>query len=129
MQLQHGNLLKLKGAIMARIMYIEDDESVRTAGKMMLERKKHTVIARENTDKALAMASIWKPDLIITDHDLGTEDTGLVFAEKAKQDGFNVAMMTGSDVSGDARRLGIPFFSKPCLITDVLDEVIINRRR
>lgn len=114
---------------MARIMYIEDDESMRNAGKILLERKKHSVIVRENTDKALAMASIFKPDIIITDHDLGTDETGLMFAEKAKQNGFNVAMMTGSDVEEDARQLGIPFFSKPCLITDVLDEIIINEGR
>ena len=108
---------------MARIMYIEDDKGLRASGKRLLECKKHSVIARENTDKALSLASIWKPDLIITDHDLGTEETGLMFAEKAKQQGFNVAMMTGSDVRKDANRLGIPFFSKPCLITDLLEEL------
>ena len=116
-----------KGAIMTRIMYIENDEGVRESGEFILKRKGYSVLARVNTDKALAMAHIWKPDLIITDHDLGTEETGLMFAEKAKQGGFNVVMMTGSDVGEDARRLGIPFFSKPCLITDLLDEVIINK--
>lgn len=109
---------------MARIMYIEDDEDIRNVGERLLKRKKHSVLVRENTDKAIALASIFKPDLIITDHDLGTEETGLMFAEKAKQHGFNVAMMAGSDVRGDAHRLGIPFFSKPCLITDLLEELI-----
>ena len=108
---------------MARIMYIEDDEKLRDVGNRLLKRKKHTVVARENTDKALAMAHIWKPDLIITDHDLGTEETGLMFAKKAKQHGFSVAMMTGSGVEEEARSLGIPFYSKPCLIADVLDEL------
>ncbi len=109
---------------MARIMYIEDDKKVREVGELLLKRKKHFVLARKNTDKAIALASIWKPDLVITDHDLGTEETGIMFAEKAKQQGFNVVMMTGSDVRADARRLGIPFFSKPCLITDVLEDLI-----
>jgi CheY-like chemotaxis protein len=109
---------------MARIMYIEDNESLRTASELLLKRKGHSVLAREDTDKAIAIASIWKPDLIITDHDLGTEETGIMFAEKVKKHGVNVAMMTGSDVGGAARRLGIPFFSKPCLITDVIEELI-----
>lgn len=109
---------------MARIMYIEDDERIREVGELLLKRKKHSVLARENTDKAIALASIFKPDLIITDHDLGTEETGIMFAEKAKEHGFNVVMMTGSDVREDAMRLGIPFFSKPCLITDVLETLI-----
>ena len=112
---------------MARIMYIEDDEKLREVGELLLKRKKHTVLARENTDEALAMAHIWKPNLIITDHDLGTEETGLMFAKKAKQHGFSVVMMTGSDVGAPARRLGIPFFSKPCLITDALDEIARER--
>ena len=108
---------------MTRIMYIEDDKEIRTVGELILKRKGYSVIARENTDKAIAIASIWKPDYIITDHDLGTEETGLMFAEKAKQGGFNVAMMTGSDVREGARRLGIPFFPKPCLVTKVLEEL------
>ena len=108
---------------MAKIMYIEDDVKIRDVGKLLLERKKHSVMSIENTDKAIAIASIWKPDIIITDHDLGTEKTGLMFAEKAKQQGFNVAMMTGSDVKEESESLGIPFFSKPCLITDVLEEL------
>ena len=112
---------------MTRIMYIEDDKKVREAGKLLLKCKGYSVVARENTDKALSLASIWKPDLIITDHDLDTEETGLMFAEKAKQQGFNVAMMTGSDVSEDARRLDIPFFSKPCLITDLLEELLAEQ--
>ena len=108
-------------------MYIEDDKRVRVGGELLLKRKGYSVMARENTDKALSLASIWKPDLIITDHDLGTEETGLMFAEKAKQHGFNVAMMTGSNVRVEARQLGIPFYPKPCLITDVLDEIITNK--
>jgi len=109
---------------MTRIMYIEDDERIREVGELLLKRKGYSVVARENTDKALSLASIWKPDLIITDHDLGTEETGLMFAEKAKQGGFSVAIMTGSNIRKDANRLGIPFFSKPCIITDVLKEML-----
>ena len=108
---------------MTRIMYIEDDERVREVGELILRRKGYSVLARKDTDKAIAIASIFKPDLIITDHDLGTEETGLMFAEKAKKGGFNVAMMTGSDVREGARRLGIPFFSKPCLVTDLIEEL------
>ena len=108
---------------MTRIMYIEDDEEIRKVGVLLLKRKGYSVLARENADKALSLAHIWKPDLIITDHDLGTEETGLTFAEKAKQGGFNVAMMTGADVREGTRRLGIPFFSKPCLVTKVLEEL------
>ena len=114
----NANLMQKGGKM--KILYIEDNKNIREAGKMLLERKKHNVVAREDTKKALGLACIWEPDLIITDHDLGTDETGLMFAEKAKKRGFKVVMMTGSDVKEESEALGVPFFSKPCCITDIL---------
>ena len=109
---------------MAKVMLIEDDESLRILGERCLKRDNHDVIVRENTDKAIGIASLFKPDLIITDHNLGTQETGLVFAEKAKDAGFKVVMFTATDIRPEARKLNIPVFLKPYLIKNIVKEVI-----
>lgn len=110
---------------MARILYIEDDKSTRNCTELMLKRSGHTVIAREDAEKAFAIADIWKPALIITDHDLGEgKQKGLQAALRLKAAKYNVVILSGNEeaLSG-ATRADIPFFMKPYLIRDLLAEV------
>ena len=110
---------------MARILYIEDDERTRGCTTTMLKRLGHSVIPRIDTAKIDALASIWKPDLVITDHDLGEgKEKGLQAALKLRGLGINVVMLSGNhDASTEAIAAGIPFFIKPCLIKTMLDEI------
>lgn len=110
---------------MAKIMYIEDDEGVRRCTEMMIKRLNHTVISRVDTEKAFAIADIWNPDLVITDHDLGEgKEKGLQLALRLKDAGINVVMLSGSsEALSDARKADIPFFMKPCIINKLFDEV------
>lgn len=112
---------------MARILYIEDDESVRECTETMLRRLGHSVISRVDAEKVTPLVDIWKPDLVIIDHDLGEgKEKGLQVALRLKADKVNVVMLSGNDeaLSG-ATRADIPFFMKPCLISDLMDEVEI----
>ncbi len=112
---------------MARILYIEDDEGMRNCVELVLKRRHHTVISRVDTEKVCAIADIWKPDLVITDHDLGEgKEKGLQLALRLKAAKVNIVMLSGNDeaLSG-AKRADIPFFMKPCLIGDLLDEMEI----
>ena len=110
---------------MARILYIEDDEGTRACSIIMLKRLGHSVIPRIDTANIDALVDIWKPDVVITDHDLGEgKEKGLQAALKLKGEGINVVMLSGNyDASTEAKAAGIPFFIKPCLIKSVLDAI------
>lgn len=108
-----------------RILYIEDDERVRKCTELMLKRLGHTVISRIDTEKVCTIADIWKPDLVIIDHDLGEgKEKGLQCALRLKDVKVNVVMMSGNhDALKGARDADIPFFMKPYVISNLLDEV------
>lgn len=110
---------------MARILYVEDDESTRKCHILMMKRLGHSVLPRIDTEKIKAFVDIWKPDLVITDHDLGLgKEKGLQAALQLKADGINVAMLSGNhDALEEATAAGIPFFTKPCLIKKMLSEL------
>ena len=112
---------------MARILYIEDDEKVRQCTTLMLKRADHSVLPRIDTDKINALVSIWKPDLVITDHNLGEgKEKGLQVALRLKADRINVVMLSGNyDALKGASAANIPFFSKPCSIASLLSEIEI----
>ena len=113
---------------MAKIFYIEDDESLRKLHRFLLTKPGHTVVDRCDTDKADAMISIWKPDLVITDHNLGAgKETGLSLARRLHADGIKVAILSSchetEDIAGDE---GIPFFKKGININKVLGGMKID---
>ena len=99
---------------MARILHIEDDEGIRTVVALKLKRAGHTVISRPGPGEAVAMADLWSPHLIITDHDLGpNRQTGLDLARKLKDDGHKVVLLSGSvEIEEEAIADGIPFYLK-----------------
>lgn len=113
---------------MVKILYIEDNEGARNSTKLILERLGHTVISRVDTDGVFAMADIWKPDLVITDHDLGEgKEKGLQLALRLKADGVKVVILSGNDDAlSDARKAVIPFFTKPCKISTLLAEMEVH---
>ena len=114
---------------MARILYVEDDENVRDCTELMLKREGHTVISRVDTEKAFAIADLWKPHLVITDHDLGEgKENGLQLALRLNDAGVKVAMLSGNgDALSDAREAKIPFFHKPYYIYELIEEMkVVN---
>ena len=110
---------------MARILYIEDDRYIRDVTVMLLKRAGHSVIPKADTDKVTALVSIWKPDLVITDHELGQgKEKGLDAALRLKADGVKVALLSSSpDACTGAREAEIPFFYKPYDIAALLKEM------
>ena len=108
---------------MAKILYIEDDELLRDTTELMLHRFGHSVITRVDTSHADAIADQWKPDLVITDHQLGPgKETGLELAKRLHDKGHKVVMLSGSpEAFDDAVEAGIHFFYKPCCIASLLE--------
>lgn len=114
---------------MAKILYIEDHEDVRESTEKVLTRLHGcTVISRPNTDKVDALADQWKPDLIITDHELGHgKERGLDLAIRLKANGYKVAILSASlEAQEGAAAAEIPFFLKPYGIGALLKEMEVT---
>ena len=113
---------------MSRILYIEDDEQLRESGEKLLKLQGHSVITREDTNRAESLADLWKPHLVITDHELGAgKETGLELAVRLKKDGINVVMLSGCPTAYDeAMILGIPFFMKPYSMLNLVDKMVVD---
>ena len=113
---------------MARILYIEDNQSVRESTEVLLKREGHSVISREDTAKADDIVNQWRPHLVITDHELGAgKETGLERAMRLKDAGVKVCMLSGCAVARDkASTAFIRFFIKPYHIPALLLEMNID---
>jgi len=97
-----------------KILVIEDEESIRECLKLTLTRKGHAVFTYPNGDGAQTYAEKLKPDLVISDHDLGEGDKGLHIVSNLKKKGFEVIMMSGNEgVRSAAWDKCIPFIMKP----------------
>lgn len=99
-----------------KILVIEDEELLRKSLKMILSGKGHTVFLYKDGDGAQKYAENLKPDLTISDHDLGEGDKGLHIASNLRKKGFEVIMMSGNEgIRNASWDLGIPFVLKPDL--------------
>ena len=97
-----------------KILVIEDDESIRACLELKLTRKGHVVFTYPNGDGAQLYAEELKPDLTISDHDLGEGDNGLHIVSNLKKKGFEVIMMSGNEgVRSASWDMCIPFVMKP----------------
>lgn len=68
-----------------RVLVVEDDERVREASSILLAGWGAEVRVAANGDAALALvAGDWRPDLMIVDHHLGAEETGLEVARRIR---------------------------------------------
>ena len=68
-----------------KILVIEDEEGIRESLKLLLTRKGHTVFTYSSGDGAQLYAEKLKPDLTISDHDLGEGDNGLTIVSNLKK--------------------------------------------
>jgi DNA-binding response OmpR family regulator len=109
-----------------KILIIEDEESIRESLKIMLSHKGHTVFTYPNGKGAQSYAEKLKPDLTISDHDLGEGDKGLHIVSNLKKQGFEVIMMSGNEgIRSASWDKCIPFIMKPDLskLFEMVDEI------
>ena len=97
-----------------KILVIEDDKSIREYLKFKLSKKGHVVLTYSSGLGAQSCAENMKPDLVISDHDLGEGDKGLHIVSNLKKQGFRVIMMSGNEgVRSASWDKCIPFIIKP----------------
>jgi DNA-binding NtrC family response regulator len=117
-----------------RILVVEDDKEIRSVLSTFLEIQGHVVLAVESGTEAIEVMSKAKPDLVISDFNLGDKNfNGHDVLAKAKQmhPTACLAMMTAFsevDMAVKAMKIGaIEFIKKPfdlSRIDELLNQVI-----
>jgi CheY-like chemotaxis protein len=110
---------------MARILLVDDDESVRRVVRLRFERAGHTVAEAESAFKALDMLKVEHPDAIVSDVFMPGMN-GLVFyghvMERVPSLRNRVVFLTGANRDPEVHRsieqLGVPLLGK-------LDDVLL----
>ena len=111
---------------MAKILYLEDNKDLRVATtRVLTQLLEHSVICREDTNKVDALVDQWRPDLVITDHELGEgKEKGLELAKRLHANGHKVAILSASpEAFNGAAKAKIPFFYKPYHMVALLKEM------
>jgi CheY-like chemotaxis protein len=71
---------------MAKILIVDDDADFRAISQAALEAGGYTIITADSGKAGLELAKSEKPDLIIADLMMETEDAGFILCRKVKQD-------------------------------------------
>jgi len=117
--------------IVARILLLEDEETLRFSVKRALELDGHHVLAFDNSTDAEAGVDRQEFDAVLTDVNLAGSDDGIAFAQRLREGGFAgpIVVMTGYgsvEQAVGAMKLGVDdYLQKPV----VLEEVVLLVRR
>jgi len=87
---------------MARILVLDDDPSLRTAVRRILERDGHTVLERSKSIGALEFWRVHGADLVITDIYMPDRDgIELLLEFRGEAPGLPFIVMSGGGAAGD----------------------------
>lgn len=96
-----------------KILVIDDTFGCRKSIQTLLERRGHTVDLYDTGEGAIEYAEKLKPDLTITDHNLGDCDRGLKIALHLIGKGQKTILMSSdSSLKKIALNEGVPFINK-----------------
>jgi signal transduction histidine kinase/ActR/RegA family two-component response regulator len=114
----------------ARVLVVDDEESVCTAMRALLEETGYNVATAHDTASALAAAEQEPPDLLIADFRLGCAGGGLgtIAALRARLPKLRALLLTGDtapDRLREAQAAGVTVLHKP-VGADVLKEQLSN---
>jgi DNA-binding NtrC family response regulator len=120
-----------------RILVVDDDASVLTTYRMILEQKGYEVVAAPSSAEARRILESEKLDLLLSDLSLEENNSGLEVVECARslQPQLPSLLLTGyasRDISQRAQRLGISVLLKPVDIQEFLETVhahLMNARQ
>ncbi len=110
---------------MARILLLEDEETLRFSVKRALELDGHDVTEFESTDAAHAHVARTEVDAVLTDVNLADNSDGIEFAKDLRSHGFDgpIVVMTGYasvEQAVAAMKLGVDdYLQKPVVLEEV----------
>jgi DNA-binding response OmpR family regulator len=111
-----------------RILVVDDEPSVLTTYRMILEQKGYEVVGAPSSQEARRALESEKLDLLLCDLSLEEKDSGFAVLEYARrlQPGLPALLLTGyasRDISDRAQDLGISVLFKPVEIREFLDAI------
>lgn len=110
---------------MARILFVDDDRTIRMVFTMQLMRNGHAVTPAENGHEALEELKEGRYDIVITDRKMPAMDGITLLAEMRKQGYHMAAIMFSSampaDVEAQVRHLNAHLLEKPATIQSLLE--------
>jgi DNA-binding NtrC family response regulator len=107
-----------------RVLVVDDQESMRTLLKDMLEVVGYDVTLAESGEQALAILGESRFDLVLSDLNMpGMDGTALLRTVKAKYVGVPVVIITGYGTFHTEKRVikegADGYISKPCTLTKI----------
>ena len=113
---------------MKKILVIDDDEGMRRLFVTLMKRKGYTVATLSGSNKADETIKEFKPDIVLTDHNLGVgEEEGYTLAMRLKDQGVKVVLMSADPNIGDkALENNLDFCQKPFeakILFNMIDKV------
>jgi len=116
-----------------RILVVDDEPSVLTTYRMILEQKGYDVVAAASSGAARKALESAKLDLLLCDLSLEEKDSGFEIIDyaRSRQPGLPSLLLTGyasRDVSERAQRSGISVLFKPIDIQEFLGTITTKLR-
>jgi CheY-like chemotaxis protein len=116
-----------------RVLVVDDEPSVLTTYRMILEQKGYDVVAAASSKEAHRALGCEKLDLLLCDLSLEKQDSGFEVIDYARQHqpGLPALLLTGyasHDVSDRAKRNGISVLFKPIDIEEFLQTISAQLR-
>ncbi len=116
-----------------RILVVDDEPSVLTTYRMILEQKGYEVVAAPSSEEARHALESEKLDLLLCDLSLEEKDSGFEVLEYARRlrPSLPSLLLTGyasRDISDRAQRLGITVMFKPIDIQEFLNTIATHLR-
>jgi DNA-binding response OmpR family regulator len=111
-----------------RILVVDDEPSVLTTYRMILEQKGYEVVGAPSSEEARRTLENEKLDLLLCDLSLEEKDSGFAVLEHARrlQPGLPSLLLTGyagRDISDRAQGLGVSVLFKPIDIQEFLGAI------
>jgi len=111
-----------------RILVVDDDPSVLTTYRMILEQNGYDVVPAPSAQEARRILEGERPDLLLCDLSLDGKESGLEVIECARRrhPGLPSSLLTGyasKDITDRAQRLGILVLFKPIEIQEFLGTI------
>lgn len=114
-------------AVPRRVLLVEDEAPLRKLTRRALEAAGYTVAEAGDAEAALAEADVWRPDLLVSDINLGGDDgLDLASALRARHAGLPALLISGyaeGMVGRDVRAEGLHFLAKPFRMAELLETV------
>ncbi|MFC1478812.1 response regulator [Candidatus Margulisiibacteriota bacterium] len=110
------------------VLIIEDFVNIRKTIEFVLEND-YDVIEADSAEKGMQMVKMYKPDLVILDHQIPGGLTGMEVVRllRKQHNHVPVIMMSGFDIEKKARQSGAEeFLQKPFNIFDIQDVIRRN---